>query len=199
MQADKEFQVEPGETGEAKLYFFNIHGNRVTHVRIYVRDAPSDWDVKVEPETHLKQFNVSGFTVNSTENLYVDPSSSVPEKPDSAPEGVEYIKMEGVDGYVPAKVARIIVNPPEDTSLGKKFNVRIEAIANWFGQTGTVSFSQSRSFDYDVVTVTHQYNEEVVETKDPMEDKGAIPWTYMIVGLLIIVIVLQAVLYLRKR
>jgi hypothetical protein len=198
MQADKTLFIEPGGTGVAKLYFFNIHGNRVTHVKLYVTSAPPGWEIRIEPELKTRQFEVSGIIVNSTENLYIEPSKPVPEVPESVPEGVEYITMGGVEGYVPAKVARIIITVPEDEPLGKTYKISIEAIANWFGQAGTVTFSQARSFSYSITTVSHVYTEKLVEKSEKVEE-SEIPWTYMVIGVLILICILQAVLYVRRK
>jgi len=204
MQADRNLMIGPGETDEAKLYFFNIHGNRITHVRLYLRDVPEGWNVRIEPEAGVKQFKVSGLTVNSTENLYVEPSTSVSDLPENIPEGVEYIKMEGVDGYIPAKVARIIISVPEDEEAGKTEKIGVEAIANWFGQKGMVTFSQSRTFEYFVTTISKEYSEEIVETAEEKNISENIEFlkfqqTYLVIGLLILIILIQLILYIRKR
>jgi hypothetical protein len=173
---------------------------------LYVKEAPEGWNIEINPEVHTEQFKVSGLTVNSTENLYVEPSVSTPDIPEDKPEGLEYIRMEGVDGYIPAKVVKITIRVPEEEEAGKTFRVGVEAIANWFGQKGMVTFSQSRTFDYYITTISKEYSEEVLQperSEKTVSEKGnlfgELPETYIVIGILILIVLLQLILYIRKR
>jgi len=214
MQSSKYIFVEPGEKTVAKLYFFNIHGNRVTHIKLYAQDTPLGWEVEFRPARHIEKFNVSGVMVNSSENVYVSPSQPVHKRPESIEDGLEYIAMDNVDGLVPARVVEVIIQAPEDAPMGKEYKIKVEALANWFGQTGMVSFSQSRNFEYIVKTASETYYEEVVKeekgeikaaeseglgssTNDSFGQK--IPWNYVAISLLSVIVVIQFALMRRKR
>ena len=43
-QGDNELRISPGEEGRGVIYFYNIDGNRITHITIAVSLAPSGWD-----------------------------------------------------------------------------------------------------------------------------------------------------------
>jgi hypothetical protein len=169
-QANPNIIIQPGETLRMPaIYFFNIYGNRITHVSLSLTDFPKGWNVKLEPEMHETQVNISGTMVTANENLYVSPSQPVKEVPVIVPEGMTYITLGGVEGSVPAKVAYLNITVPPDTPLGSTYSISVKAVGSWFGQAATLALSQERSFDFKVQTAAHNFTEEIVQPKP--EDK----------------------------
>lgn len=163
-QASGTILIEPGQTMKVPaVNFFNIYGNRITHVTLALIDSPKGWNVFIEPELHEVQVNISGTIVTSTENLYVSPSLAVAEIPAIPVEGTEYITISGIEGYVPAKMAYLNITVPFGTPLGGPYRISVKAIGSWYGQAANVALAQERSFDFDVKTVTHSFSEEVVQ------------------------------------
>lgn len=188
--------IEPGENLKVPaINFFNIYGNRITHVSMTLTDSPKGWDVKIEPELHEVQVNISGTIVTSTENLYVSPSTAVAEKPDVPEEGVTYITLGGIEGYVPAKVAYLNITAPPGIPIGGSYTISIRAIGNWYGQAANLALSQERSFQFKVQTVTHTFSEEIVKPGE-IEKK---PDYSMYIIALIVVIALAGGFYAGKR
>ncbi len=185
-QANPTITIQPGETLQVPaIYFFNIYGNRITHVSLSLMDAPKGWNVKIEPETHQTQVNISGTIVTASENLYVPPSQPVKDVPSPVPEGMAYLTLGGVDGNVPAKVAYLNITAPADTPLGGTYTISVKAVGSWFGQAGTLAFSQERSFDFTVQTITHSFTEEEVQsTPQEKKDSNSNSLIYIGIGVL---------------
>ncbi len=185
-QANPTISIQPGDTiSVPAIYFFNIYGNRITHVSLSLTSAPNGWNVKLEPEMHQIQVNISGTIVNASENLYVAPSQPVKEVPSPVPEGMAYLTLGGVDGNVPAKIAYLNITVPADTPLGGTYTISVKAVGSWFGQAGTLAFSQERSFDFKVQTVTHSFTEEEVQsTPEEKKDSNSNSLIYIGIGVL---------------
>jgi hypothetical protein len=165
-QANPTIIIQPGETLRVPaIYFFNIYGNRITHVSLSLTDFPKGWNVKLEPEMHEVQVNISGTIVTANENLYVSPSQPVKEVPAVVPEGMTYLTFGGVEGNVPAEVAYLNITSPADTPLGSTYSISVKAVGSWYGQAATLAFSQERSFDFKVQTEAHKFTEEIVQPK----------------------------------
>jgi hypothetical protein len=161
MQADKALRLTPGEEGITKLYFFNIEGNRNTHIALSVGEAPDNWDISFEPALHKSTILVSGVPTTFTENLYVEPSEALDKVSKEVPKDVEYIST--AVGYVEAKPLEIKIKVPSDERLGKIGKIRIDALASWAGQAGAAAITQSRSFDYTVTVVSKEFTETILE------------------------------------
>ena len=76
-QSDKKLSISPGDEITTKLYFYNIHGNRITHIALEVAEAPENWDISIDPSLHETTVSVSGVATTIEENLYVEPGSDV--------------------------------------------------------------------------------------------------------------------------
>ncbi|MEM0475762.1 MAG: hypothetical protein QW343_03135, partial [Candidatus Norongarragalinales archaeon] len=204
MQGQKLVAVEPGKTAETKLYFFNVRGNRDTHVSISIDEVPPGFKVELEPPLHNATYNVSGVIVTTVENVVapVTPKNTLPlQKPENAPPGVEYITLSGVEGFVPARVVTVKITAPADAPLWRDYKVRLSAIAGWFdiGVTGPVSVKQARDFTYDVRTVTTQFSEEIVAEQEqkPFELNA---WMLATIALAVLVLLLVCyVLFSKKK
>jgi hypothetical protein len=163
-QVNPTITIQPGETLRVPaIYFFNIYGNRITHVSLSLTSFPKGWNVNLEPEMHEIQVNISGTIVTANENLYVPPSQPVKEVPAVVPEGMVYLTLGGVEGNVPAEVAYLNITAPPDTPLGSTYSISVKAVGSWFGQAATLAFSQERSFDFKVQTEAHKFTEEIIQ------------------------------------
>ena len=162
-QGDKELKIPPGQEGKGYIYFYNIDGNRITHITLEVGQAPSGWDVIITPPLSETQVIVSGLPVTVTENLFIEPSELLTGEPQNIPEGMVSIKVPG-RGYALGKVAEIIFKVPESAPLGNTGAIVIAAEAAWLGQTGAAAVKQARDFDFSVTIVSEstEYTETVV-------------------------------------
>jgi len=207
MQGGKLIAIEPGKTAEAKLYFFNIHGDRDTHVSIGVVEAPAGFKVEIDPMPHNASYNVSGVMITTTESLVtpVTPVDSLPkEKPEESatPAGVEYVTLGGVEGFVPAKVLTIRVTAPADAPLWQDYTLKLAATAGWFdvGETGPISVRQARDFTYGIRTITKEYSEEAVAEQQKPFWEQLDAWMVSTAALVLVILVLAAyVLFSRKK
>jgi hypothetical protein len=217
MQGNKLIPVEPGKTAESKLYLFNVHGDRDTHVSIGVVEAPPGFKVEIEPTPHPAVYNVTGVIINTTESLVapVTPIETLPKvRPDenSTPPGIEYITLGGIEGFVPAKVLTIRVTAPADAPLWQDYGLKLSATAGWFdvGESGPVAVRQARDFNYGIRTITKQYTEKAVPspvattlpivTPKPQMIPQLDAWMLSTLAFAIIIILLVAyVLSLRSK
>lgn len=170
----KELTVSPGNGVEALIYFYNVYGNRITHISLSVAEAPENWEVEIEPELHTTTVDVSGVLTEVTENLYVEPDEIVDEIPSEPKEGFVYIPAPNVGGFIPAKEVKVKIKVPKDEKLGKTFLVKIEATGGWLGQTGSVDFKQNRSFEYTITTVAEEFYERIIEEPEAKEGEARI-------------------------
>lgn len=187
--------VEPGKTATTKIFFYNIWGNRMTHATLAVAEKPEGWQVEIEPPLKNVTLNVTGIIIDVQENLYTIPcqldETWCPTSNLTSREGVEYISGSNIDGKIPAKYAVITVTAPANAPLWTEYPLKITAIANWYGEAGTIALSQARDFSYTLKTVTNQYSEEIVVAK---EKPSAIEWlvsnwTYIAIALLLLAII----------
>lgn len=166
----KEFNVAPGQEAEGILYFYNVFGNRTTHISLAVSEAPEDWEIEIEPELHTTAVDVAGVLTEVTENLYAEPDEIVDKIPAEGREGFVYIPAPNVGGFIPAKQVKVKIKVPDDEELGKTFLVEIEATGEWLGQTGTVAFKQNRDFEYKITTISPVFYERIL--KEAGEEMG---------------------------
>ena len=168
-QGAKTLTISPGGEATTKLFFYNIYGNRITHIVLEVADAPQGWDITIEPALHETNVIVSGIPTTVEENLFVEPGSDVAESiPDDVPEGIEYISSP--IGFVGAKPVLISIKVPEDAKLGTVAKITIDGTASWLGQTGTAAITQGRSFEYTVTVASSEFSEIILE-KAPVKEE----------------------------
>ena len=176
-QGDKELQIQPGTEGQGSLYFYNIDGNRITHISLAVSRAPDGWDVSIEPPLTQTQVSVSGMPVTVEETLYVEPAELLTQEPRNVPEDMVSIKVPG-RGYTLGKCAQVVVAVPESAPLGSTGEIIIAAEAAWLGQGGSVAVKQARDFDFAVTVVSGQteYTETIIghsgEIPDAIEESA---------------------------
>jgi hypothetical protein len=211
-QGDKQIQVIPGKEGKGVIYFYNIDGNRITHVTLEISQTPSNWQVKIDPPLHETKVEIGGQVVSVTENLYVEPSELLSQPATDIPSGMESITVPG-RGYALAKVANIIVQVPETETIGKKVDLKISGTAEWLGQTGAAAIKQTRDFDFSVQVISGATNteEKIIgegsTTPTPPEEKpggkttlpGWLPAAAITAIVIIAIIIILAVLTRRRR
>jgi hypothetical protein len=162
-QGSKEIKVSPGGGGNGVIYFYNIDGNRITHVTLEVSQAPDGWPVEIQPPLAETQVEINGQVVNVTENLYVEPTEVLSEAVKDTPPGTVCISVPN-RGYALAKEADIIVTVPDTAKVGDTGAVTVSATARWLGQSGAAAVSQERDFDFtvQVVSGTTGFEEKVL-------------------------------------
>lgn len=162
-QGEKNLRIPVGEEGRGYIYFYNIDGNRITHITLEVSQAPAGWEVSIEPPLSETEVLVSGIPTTVSENLYVAPTELLPEEPENVPPGMVSIMVPG-RGYALGKAAEIIITVPEETPLGSTGEIKIAAEAAWLGQTGAAAIKQTRDFDFTVTAVSTEtgYSEEII-------------------------------------
>lgn len=172
-QGDKELRIPPGEEGTGYIYFYNIDGNRITHITLEVGQAPSGWEITIEPPIAETEVLVSGVPVAVEENLYVEPSELLTEEPQDIPEGMVSIKVPG-RGYALGKEARIVISVPDSVSLGTTGEITITGEAAWLGQGGSAAIKQARDFDFSVTVVSEstEYTETIVGQDGNADSEG---------------------------
>jgi hypothetical protein len=177
------------------MYFYNIDGNRITHVTLEVSQAPARWQVEVQPPLAETQVEVNGEVMSVTENLYVEPSEASGEEIKSVPEGMVCIPV-ATRGYALAKEARINIQVPESEKIGTTGEITISATASWLGQGGAVAFKQSRDFKFTVEVVS-----EKTEYRERILSGGGIGkwWPAIPGGLIVIAGAILGLLYIRKK
>jgi hypothetical protein len=164
-QGNKELEIPPGREGVGYLYFYNVDGNRITHITLEVSRAPAGWQVTIEPPLSETQVLVSGMPVTVEENLYVEPAELLAGEPSDVPEGMVSIKVPG-RGYTLGKLARVLIGVPDAVPLGTVGELTVSAEAAWLGQSGSAAVKQARDFDFSVAVVSpsSEYSETIVGT-----------------------------------
>jgi hypothetical protein len=195
VQGSENIQLLPGGDGTGNMYFYNIEGNRITHVTLEVSQVPDGWQVEIQPPLGETQVEVNGEVVNVTENLYVEPSEASSEVIEDIPEGMVCIPV-AQRGYALAKEARIIIRVPAVEEIGTQEEIIVTATARWLGQGGAVAFSQSRDFDFTVEVVSEEEYHETILGKGGGFNKW-LPWVAG--GAAIVLLTLVTLLYIKKK
>ena len=194
-QGDKEIQVVPEGETHGVIYFYNIDGNRITHVTLEVSQAPVGWQVDIQPPLGETQVEINGEIVTVTENLYVEPSSVLSEALEDTPEGTVCITVPE-RGYTLAKEALISVTVPAAEEIGTSGGIVISATARWLGQSGAAAITQNRDFSFtvEVVSEATAIDEKIVDETDLGK------WLPAIIGVAGVVLgVMITLLYIRRK
>ena len=152
-QGSKELKIVPGDEGWGVIYFYNIDGNRITHITSDVSQAPENWEVEIQPPQHEIEVEIGGRVVTVIENLHVEPSELLSEETEDVPEGMVCITVP-TRGYALAKAAYIVVRAPEGEEIGARGDILISAEAAWLGQSGAAAIKQARDFDFSVEVIS---------------------------------------------
>lgn len=145
IQPDKCIEIEPGGHGSGLIYFYNVDGNRATHIKLEVSRSPSNWKVEIQPSAQEIVIDTANGSISLIENLCVEPSTLQPEKITGLTAGLECVAVPS-RGYAIAKVAFVTIWLPESAKAGDTGEVVVTADAMWLGQGGAASIRQTRGF-----------------------------------------------------
>ena len=192
MQPSKNLAGKPGQTIETRLYFYNIYGNRPTHIKLEIVDKPENWDVEIVPSARDVDYEVAGVIQTVQENLVVYPSE-VKEKAGKDSKDKEWIKSKV--GYVESDFVDVRISIPENEKIGVTKNIKINGKAFWLGQGGNIALEQERDFEYAVKTTTEYYEKPVNRITGffTFEAVTANPLVSVLVGLVLIVVIVMIV------
>ena len=171
MQPEKVFSLNPGQEFMTKIYFYNVYGDKPTHVKLEIVEQPEDWDVELIPELEEVGYDVSGIIQTIEENLVVE-ESEVLDEPGKEIEGIEYIRSKV--GYIGANFVELKIFIPEDEELGETKNILVKANAFWLGSSGMLDINQEREFDYTINIKPEEYYEKKIEPETEEEQSSGI-------------------------
>lgn len=188
-QGASSLQAIPGTTTEGVVYFYNVDGDRITHIVIDVLEAPEGWTVEVDPPLDEQEYDVSGTKITVTENLYAGPTEVYAEEITDPPDGTVSLTLpnklgEGIAGYCLAKLVTITISVPESVEIGTTGDIKILATGSWLGQTGAAAIAQTREFDYTVQAVLELKDEKPITPGEGFDIVKWLPW--IIVGVVVI-------------
>jgi len=138
VQASSGLTVENG-SATGRLYFYNVDGNRTTHIDLKTAAAPDGIWVEYAAGAHLE----------------IIPTDIFPEPVETVPEGMVNLTLPsklgaGVDGYCLAHVVVMDIVVMEAAAVIGDVCVEILATASWPGQKGQASIQQTRTFRFSV-------------------------------------------------
>jgi len=196
IQGIKELKILPGSESTRYIYFYNIDGNRITHVILEITQAPAGWQVEIQPPLGETQVEVNGQVVTVTENLYIEPSEVQIQEIKDVPEGMVCLTVPE-RGYALAKEAKMIVRVPDTEAVGTTGEITVSATASWLGQGGAASLNQSRDFTFTVEVVPErtEFHEKIVDKNSETISK----WLPTIIGVAVVVVGAIMILLLRRR
>jgi len=161
------------------IYFYNVDGNRATHIKLEVSRSPANWEVEIQPSPQEIEIDTTNGSISLIENLCVEPSTLQPEKITGLTDGSECIAVSD-RGYAVAKVVCVTIWLPESAKAGDTGEVVVTAEAMWLGQEGAASIRQTRDFVFSVELLpvdngeTGEKNREDSVAVSPTEKKALI-------------------------
>ncbi len=177
-QGGGQIAVPQAGEGRGTLYFYNVDGNRITHVSLRVSQAPADWEVSVEPAWREVPVAFNGELVKVGENLHVEPSALLAREASPVPEGMACIAIPG-RGYALAKVAHVVARAPAGAAVGTGGEVRVLAEAAWLGQGGAATIKQAREFTFVVAVAAPGGYSETVLGQGGDDGLSGLLWTWL--------------------
>jgi len=208
MQETKNLVINPGKEISTKIYFYNVYGDRNTHIRLDI-EKPEEWNIKITPSIEEVTYDVSGELLNFKENLVIEPSEILKEPLEDS-EKIKYIKSK--EGFVGSNFVEVKIKIPENTELGRQETIKVNAIAFWLGSGGGVSIEQERTFEYNIKVLSDKFYEKKVtnieeETKNSLASiTGAAIGTtikenfsLVIFFIIIILIIAIGIVILKKK
>lgn len=161
----------PGQTVIATWNLYNIHGDRITHVKISAVDPLPGWEISFEPGLHSATYNVTGVLQTVEENVGLEPGSVIEAIPETIPEGVDYVRHPGGEGYIPVRPVKIYVKVHDNAELWKNYNFTFEALGNCLMEPGAVAPAIATQLELDIKTISGEefYEKVIKEVKKSME------------------------------
>jgi hypothetical protein len=173
MQGALSLSIKPGDEVSTRLYFYNLYGNRPTHIKLNVTSASSGVKVIFSPALEKKDYDVSGEKVSVQENLVVYPSNASQEKGENTA-SIEYISSKV--GWIASNFVSVTIKAPENAKVGSEFKVKLTGTAFWLGQGGSIALQQQRDFEYSVkiaaTTSSEYYEKPYEENSDSVNRTG---------------------------
>jgi hypothetical protein len=173
----KHIHVAPGEEGKGAIYFYNIDGNRTTHITLSVIRPPEGMEVEIQPSTHESIITMNGASLKVIENLHVEPSTPLSKPQSKIPDGMVCFNLPQ-RGYILANPAYIIVKAPSSAQIGTTAEFTVNAQAEWLEESGAAVMKQERDFKFSV-TVATESSELPNTTSNP--EPRCMPWWVPIV------------------
>lgn len=199
VQGSKEIKIIPGGEGSGVIYFYNIDGNRITHIVLEISQAPANWQVEIQPPLGETQVEIGGKIVTVSENLYIGPSQALSQKAEDTPAGIVCIAVPQ-RGYALAKEAKIIVRAQGSEKIGTKGEIIVSATARCLGQSGAAAVKQNRDFNFsvEVIAETTGTQEKILGKSGAGGTTGK--WLPVIIGAAVVVLgAMLILLYIRRR
>ena len=179
IQPDKHIEIEPDGHGTGLIYFYNVDGNRDTHIKLEVSKTPLNCQVKIEPSAQEIVIDTANGSISVIENLCVEPSTLQPEIITGLTDGLECVTVPG-RGYAIAEIAYITVWATESADAGGMGEVVVTAEAMWLGQAAAASIRQTRDFIFSVELIPSEPGTSVEKNREdnaiinPTEKKALI-------------------------
>jgi preprotein translocase subunit Sec61beta len=191
MQPVTGYSAVPGATLEAKVYIYNLYGEKILHVLVDPDTIimPQGWTYTFEPEASYVTYNIPGGTTQVYENLDVEPMAATNDT--SLYQDVEYLTSPSMIGYyIPAKVLTLKLDIPTTAPLWKTYDFSF-SVRGWCtsDSPGAVGASQQRDFNFQVRTVALEYFEERVVSPLELLAQYAV-YIALVVAIVITLIVL---------
>jgi len=156
--------AKPGQTVEVVWNFYNLYGDRTTHVLVSKSEG-ADWEISYEPNLHEAQYEVSGVIEIIEENLFLEKKDVVLKVPDNFSIGEIYLKHPKEEGYIPAKQLKIFIKVPENAELWKDYKFVFNGNGKCFSEPGTVIPGIATQLEVNIRTTT-EYYEKPYEEKE---------------------------------
>jgi len=204
--------AKPGQQVEITWNFFNLRGDRATHVLVN-KTTGADWEIVYSPEAEIKKYEVSGILTDSSENFAMDKSEVVKIKPEPLPAGklAYVVHPNSSEGFILVdKQMKILITIPENAKIGDKQDFVFEAVGKCFGETGAVSASLATELKVKITPSTSYYEKPVQETTNQTSlgkqilnmisgEKQLSPVTMIASGFTLILVVIFIVLIIIAR
>jgi len=180
--------AKPGQEVMINWNFYNLYGNRITHVVVNKLEGP-DWKIRYDPEIHEAKYDISGVVEKVQENLALENNQVVLEIPYNLQEGINYVKHPNQDGYIPVKTVKIYITIPEDAKLWKNYDFVFESKGSCFSEPGAVIPAVATKLKLSIKTTTTFYETPIAnETEKPQKSTitGAVVGTNTTAGILLL-------------
>ncbi len=198
----------PGQTVIATWNLYNLYGDRTTHVKVDLMEGP-DWEITYEPALHEATYNITGVIQTIDENVALEQSSVVAVKPETIPEGMDYVKHPNEEGYIQVKTVNIYIKVPDDAELWKDHKFVFEALGNCFMEPGAVVPAIATQLEVSVKTIAGEFYEEVIEELPEEKRAGIVgmaikglqeqPIVGILVAVILILVIFIIILITRKK
>lgn len=154
-------KVKPGTTVEVDWNFYNLYGDRATHITVSKISGP-DWTITYDPALHVQAYDVSGVIQNQTENLAIENTSVVLTIPAVSPDGISYVKHPSLPGYIPVKQIKIYIKVPDNAKLGQNYGFVFQGEGNCFTEPGAVIPAAALQLKVNITTANDVFYEKPV-------------------------------------